>query len=222
MSPIDDPKSPLSWKERVGRKGLIRRDITKDLHVTPDGMPIVHAYKGDFPTLLVSVDELSGCPFAHAWAHSFVEDLILERVWNTPGVFVRQMRKFKGYLSADFSMWLDMHPAEKYYNAFRNHALAQFAQNHGIPTIMTLSWAGYDTFDYAFDGIEPEGIYAVSNIGANKDFISRKMFRAGLHEAIRILNPAGLIFMGSGTQYRLPCEYRWFSNPNIDVLRNLK
>ncbi len=209
------------WVERKQRMGLIRRDLTKYLLKTPNGMPVVKAYKGDFPSKLIGLTEIKRADNVDAWVHCFAEDLYLERIWNCPEKFFSIIQGYGGMFSLDFSVWLDMADAEKRINIFRNHANAQIAQGIGIPTIATLSWAGVDTFEYAFDGIEGEGIYAVSNIGANRDYVSRKIFRMGLYAATKKLNPKGLIFYGMEFPYKVDCEVRWYANPNIGRLRKI-
>lgn len=209
----------LGWQDLKKRRGSIRCDLTSNLDKTPGGMPIVKAYHGDFPAGLVSLSEINSTPFRGVFVHCFSEDHVIERLWTNPESKFKAITNYAGMLSADFSMKLDMAPPENLYNCFRNHACAQLATNHNIATIYTLCWAGFDTFDYAFDGIETGGIYAVNTVGTNRDFVTRKFFKLGLRHAIKVLNPTGIIIYGDAIDFAVGCELRVYANKFIQRLR---
>lgn len=216
-------KKLSEWMERKQRMGIMRCDLTQHLEKTVLGMPTVKAYKGEFPKKLVGLHELDKSTDRQAWEHNFLDDCRLDTLWLNEKRKLEQIRhKCAGMLSADFSARLDMSDNEIRYNLYRSHALAQIAQNMGIPTIMTLSWAGYNTFEYAFDGIEPGGIYAVSNVGAYRNCLSRRFFIAGLYEAVKRLNPKGLVVYGSPLNCDVGCDVRLFPNEHLMRVRGFR
>lgn len=125
-------------------------------------------------------------------------------------------------LSPDFSLYLDMTTIEKQMNIFRKNAISQIFQNYGINVIYTLCWAEYESLEYCADGIEPNGIYAVSNIGIKNNYISRKIFRVGLKELIHRLMPKGLIVYGYPLDFNIDCESRTYENENLKRLHQIR
>ena len=99
-------------------------------------------------------------------------------------------------MAPDFSVKLHMTEIEKKFNLSRRNALAALAQKYGINAMVPLTSAEYAAPDNCCIGIMPEGIYAISNIGVYNDFISRKLFKTGLMEVTRILNPIGYVLYG--------------------------
>ncbi|MGN0222848.1 MAG: DUF4417 domain-containing protein [Muribaculaceae bacterium] len=102
----------------------------------------------------------------------------------------------------------------------RRNSLAAIAQMQNIPTIISLTWAEYASLDYCFSGIMPGGIYAISNVGTQNNVLSRKFFLTGLKEAIRVLEPLGLVIYGYPLEYRLGIPTRFYPNQNIQKRRS--
>lgn len=146
------------------------------LKMTTDGFPIVNAYKGDFPNAIVGFEKSGQNGNSIGWIHGFTYDYVLEKIWSHSNFILDKIPVSGALISPDFSMYLELSENEKKYNMFRRHAVAQFAQNNGRNVIHTLNWAELASLDYCFNGVEPEGIYAVSNIGYNQDYITRKLF----------------------------------------------
>lgn len=175
-----------TWVSRKSTLGLIRYDLCQSLELTTEEFPIVKAYNGEFPKELVEVSKFSKAS-SSSWLNGFSEDIVLDRIWNRPDFYLSKIGEGGGFIAPDFSVKLHMPNASKHFNIFRRNVLAAYAQSKGISTIVPLTWGGYDTFEYCFNGLEPGGIYAISNIGVQNNFISRKFFHAGLLEAIRVL-----------------------------------
>lgn len=210
-----------SWKSRKATIGLLRHDLTKNLQKTSSGYPIVKAYNLEFPEDLIDISHLSKCTQPNQWLNCFSEDIVLERIWSNPVKYLNAIPLGGGLIAPDFSLKLDMTTPEKQINIFRRNAIAAIAQSANIKTIIPLSWAEYASLEYCFEGIEPEGIYAISNIGVQRDYLSRKFFRVGLTEAIRILNPKGLLVYGYPLENCYGIECRLYKKPNIERLRQI-
>ncbi len=216
---------PTSWYERKRKLGLLRHDLTKDLVKTSSGNPVVYKYDGDFPDAFVGIQDIKLCG-SRVWLHGFSDDCVLERLWANPMFYLSKIPPESGMTTPDFSMTLDMEEVEMKMNLnlnlFRRNALSQIAQNMGINVIPGLNWGGYKSLDFAFDGIESGGIYAISNIGVNVDYMSRKMFRVGFLEAVRVSHPKGLVLYGYPMEDYCGVETRVYPNENIKRLRKLK
>ena len=215
-------QSKSIWYAQKATLGILRHDLTKDLLKTEHGMPIVKAYTGDLPAMLVDFNSALKCGNPNAWLHGFSDDVILDRGWHNPQLIFSRIPINGGLVSLDFSMRLDMAEAELIYNTFRRNAFAQMGQNCGYKVIAAISWANALSLEYAFDGIEPGGIYAISNIGTMRHPISRKIFKMGVVELVRRLNPRCLIIYGYELDFDCGVKTVVFQNPNLLRLHNLR
>ena len=215
-------KPKLLWKDLKDSRGLLQRYLTKDLEKTPSGFPKVKAYKGGFPIGLLQLKDIRKNKIPNVWLSGFEEDFVLEKEWLRWWEFFNQIPPLGGMLSPDFSLRLEMTEHEKKFNIFRKNAIAQKAQSLGFNVIHTLSWAEYASLDYCFEGIEPEGKYAISNIGCRRDPVSRKLFTVGLKEAIRVLNPTGFCLYGYPMDNYFGIDTVVYSNKNLERLHRIK
>lgn len=209
------------WQAKKATYGMIRLDLTIDLPKTVEGFPIVDAYKGPFPTDLVDIGKIGKCTSPGAWSNGFSDDYILDRIYRQPAKYFNKIPQGGGFMAPDFSVKLQMSEIEKKFNIARRNTLAALAQKYGIASMVPLTWAEYATLEYCCNGITPEGIYAISNIGIRNDFISRKLFMVGLMEVTRILNPMGYVLYGYPMDNT--CGVKTIVYPNTNyTLRNFK
>lgn len=105
--------------------------------------------------------------------HFFLDDYQFERIWNDPETYIEKLLEFPCVLTPDFSLYTDMPNAMKIWNVYRSRLIGQMMQDYGIQVIPTLQWAGDDTLDWVFDGIEQGGTVAVSTVGVMKSAEAR-------------------------------------------------
>jgi hypothetical protein len=218
---VSSQTNSSKWSLIKQRVGYLRHDLTRDLEVTEMGIPKVKAYRGEFPEFLISIREMKKCCNPYAWVHGFSEDLILDRFLTNIHKNIDLIPRKGGIFTPDFSLHLDMHDPESRYNLYRGRACGQIMQRAGKSVITTLSWDGNKSLDYFTDGVEPEGIYAVSNIGTNGDYVGKKIFREGLFLIKRLLYPKGIIVYGSPIDNAYGMDIRYFPNLNIERLRKI-
>ena len=124
--------------------------------------------------------------------HFFLYDYEFEDIWKNPAKYVETLKKYKGVLSPDFSMYIEMNPVLQLYNTFRNRWVGAFLSKNGINVIPTVNWGLENTFDFCFNGIEKGSIVAVStymvsehgNHSDQKDF-----FLKGYNEMLKRIEP---------------------------------
>lgn len=210
------------WAAQKASMGLVRNDLTQDLILNSDGFPIVEAYNGAFPLELVEVGKLNKAQ-SGTWLNGFSDDVVLDRIWKRPAFYLNKIPPEGGFIAPDFSVKFHMSAIEKQYNIFRRNALAAIAQQQAhIPTIVPLTWAEHKSFDYCFSGLQPHGIYAISNVGTRQNFISRKFFIAGLKEAIRVLEPSGFVLYGYPMDNTFGIPTVLYTNPHIQIKRGIR
>ena len=107
-----------------------------------------------------------------------------------------KLKDYKGVLTPDFSMYLEMNRTLQLYNTFRNRWCGAYLASKGIKVIPTINWGNEDTFDFCFEGVPKGSIVAVStymvqehnNHADQKDF-----FLKGYDEMLRRIQPAKII-----------------------------
>ena len=64
--------------------------------------------------------------------HFFLYDYKFEKIWERPDDYVEKLNEYKGVLSPDFSMYLEMNRTMQLYNTFRNRWCGAYLASKGI------------------------------------------------------------------------------------------
>ena len=128
--------------------------------------------------------------------HFYMEDRRFKKIMERPEKYLKELSEYGGVISPDASMDVDMHLAEQIANSFRNNVCGRFLQQEGLNVIPNVRWGGEESFDFAFDGFRPNGLYAVSTYGCIKSNQEKVMFKLGLQEMIKRLNPKIILVHG--------------------------
>lgn len=70
-------------------------------------------------------------------------------------------------------------------------------QRNGISVIPCVRWGKRETYNFAFDGIEPGGTIAVGTVGAMREKDARKVFEDGFRPMLNVIAPSRIIVYGS-------------------------
>ena len=124
--------------------------------------------------------------------HFFLYDYEFEKVWKNPEPYLSLLKSYRGVLTPDFSMYIEMPPALQLYNTFRNRWCGAYLAQKGLPVIPTVNWGEEDFFEFCFEGIPKGSVVAVStymiseheNRSDQKDF-----FLKGYREMLRRIEP---------------------------------
>lgn len=124
--------------------------------------------------------------------HFFLYDYEFEKIWEQPQKYVDTLKQYKGVLSPDFSMYIEMNPVMQLYNTFRNRWVGAYLASKGIKVIPTVNWGLENTFDFCFNGIEKGSTVAVSTymVSEHEHHKGQKdFFLKGYHEMIKRIEP---------------------------------
>ena len=66
---------------------------------------------------------ISGTDF-EAWVHFYEDDAAFERLWNAPRKYLPILKRYKGVIAPDFSLYRDMPLVMQQWNIYRSHAVA--------------------------------------------------------------------------------------------------
>lgn len=153
------------------------------------------------PERLIGFNYLLTSKDYDAGIHFYVDDYQFERIWRSPDQYIEKIADHDCALTPDFSLYMNMPVAMKIWNIYRSRLIGQMMQDRGIEVIPTLSWAGEETFEFCFDGIEPGGVVSISTVGVKKNNESMSIWEAGTDEAMRRLEPSHVVLYGGDVGY---------------------
>lgn len=157
-------------------------------------MPVIEPV--DFiPTQLIGFKYCKQAKDFNTGVHFYIDDYQFERIWKNPEQYIDLLKQFECILTPDWSLYMDMSMPIKIYNVYRSRLIGQFYQNQGIKVIPTLSWAEEETFQFCFQGLHG-GTVSVSTMGVHADEDAQKIWRAGMTEAIRQIEPERILVYG--------------------------
>ncbi len=132
-----------------------------------------------------------------AWVAFYEYDRFFERFWNNPKRYLTKLKKFKGVISPDFSLYRNMPLVMQMWNTYKGRALAVWLQDNGIEIIPNVRTADERTYSFAFCGIEKNKTVAIGTHGCIKTSEDRQYFKRGLAELVETLSPKNIIVYGS-------------------------
>lgn len=172
-------------------------DLVKD--AVFDGkweIPRIESNVDEIPTNLVLFTEMRKTANTDQWVHFYTDDRRFEVVWTHPKKYLSILQRFKGIISPDFSLFLDMPLSMQVWNVYRNHAIAHWFTTNGIKVIPNVRWGDERSYEFCFDGIVPGGIVAVGSHGCMRDSLDRLYFERGFSEMCKRLIPHTILVYG--------------------------
>lgn len=184
--------------------------LFKDLSVTGKyQMPVVKATQNENIKKLISFNYWKTCKNPESnYLCFYIDDYQFKRVWNMPQKYLEVVKKFKGIIAPDFSLYRDLPTPLNIYNCWRNKVLMAYYQSQGIDVIPNVSWSDETSFSWCFDGLPINSVLAVSTNGCIRDKTALKLFLKGFEEMKNRLKPLKIIVVGA-----LPKELQ--NEPNL-------
>ena len=131
------------------------------------------------------------------WVVFYEHDKEFERLWNNPKQYLDKLKKFKGVISPDFSLYRNMPLVMQMWNTYRGRSLAVWLQNNDVEIIPNVRFGDERTFSFCFDGVEENKTVAVGTHGCIKRKEDRIFFKVGLARMVQRLSPKTIIVYGS-------------------------
>lgn len=188
--------------ERRRTNDAYNLDMAHDTEMTDDfwQMPVIK--RCDFvPGDLVGFNYAKTYKDKNVGIHFYVDDYQFERIWNYTEKYIDILAPYDCILTPDFSLYMDMPMPMKIWNVYRSRQIGAFFQNEGIAVIPTLQWAEPETFCFCFQGIEKGGVVSVSTVGVKRDSGAMDIWRDGMDEAIRQIEPSTILLYGGNIGY---------------------
>lgn len=133
---------------------------------------------------------------ADVGCHFFIDDYQFERLWQRPDAYLDVLKPYKCVLTPDFSLYMDMPDAMQQWNRYRSAALGNYWQRNGITVVPTLSWAQPSSYGFCFKGLPRHSTVATSTVGVARDEAARAVWRDGMREAMKRLEPRRVLLYG--------------------------
>ena len=111
--------------------------------------------------------------------------------------YLPKLKKFKGIISPDFSLYRNMPLVMQMWNTYRGRSIAVWLQNNGVEVIPNVRFGDERTFSFCFDGVEENKTVAVGTHGCIKRKEDKIFFKVGLAHLVHQLSPKIIIVYGS-------------------------
>ena len=159
-------------------------------------MPIIFP-EHEIPDDLIGFNYAMSSKNTDCGVHFFIDDYQFERVWRLPERYVERMSQYQVVCTPDFSTYRDMPRPMQLWNMYRSRVIGSYWQTYGVTVIPTLQWAGVESLEYAFDGLPHHSTLAVTTLGVRDDKQAEALWRAGMGEALRQLEPETILLHGT-------------------------
>ena len=118
---------------------------------------------------------------------------------------IASLKKFKGVISPDCSLYYDMPLVLQMTNTYLNRQIGHYLQTQGIYVIPNVRWGDERTYmriipdelPFAFLGLEKHGIYSIGTYGCCKTAEYKHHLREGLRSFIKEIEPEIILVYGA-------------------------
>ena len=155
----------------------------------------------DIPVELISFSKCIRSNKYDRYVHFYEDDVNFERIWNNPKKYLPVLKKYKGVISPDFSIYRDMPLVMQEWNTYRNRAIGAWLQENGVNVIPNIRWADKRSLSFCCLGVKKNGIISIGTHGTIKNNIDKKIFIEGLEYVISNLKPKVIIVYGKAPDY---------------------
>lgn len=182
---------------RSGCKDVFHAFLVKNANY--DSSLEIPCLKNEFrtPQKLITFSKAIRSTEYDAWVHFYEDDTSFERLWNRPNTYLPILKKFKGVISPDFSVYRDMPLVMQQWNIYRSRALGHWLQENGVPVIPNIRFSDERTFELSCAGICKHGVIAIGSHGCVKLLTERTYFENGLRYVIEKLEPTTIVVYGA-------------------------
>lgn len=124
---------------------------------------------------------------------SFHYDSELIKYWNDPFKYIPAIKTAMAVGTPDYSVLDNMNPNEIQHNVYMNRWLGCLWQDHDSIAMPTISWAGPQTYEICFSGVEQNNVVMISTLGTAEHLTE---FYQGFDAMKKTLQPSLIIVYG--------------------------
>lgn len=130
------------------------------------------------------------------WVAFYEYDYKFVRLWRNPRQYLGLLKKFKGVITPDFSLYRNMPLVMQKWSTYQGKALGHWLHQQGIEVIPNVRFADERSFDFCFNGVESNSTVAIGTHGCLRVPRERQFFVQGLSEMISRLSPKVIVVYG--------------------------
>ena len=169
--------------------------VTNATYDGEEEIPVIKT-SNSIPEKVISFSNAKSKQDYDAWVHFYQDDSKIECFWRNPQKYLPILKRYKGVISPDYSLYYDMPLCMQKYNTYRGKALAHWLTENGVEVIPNVRWGDERTFDTACLGVEPNKTIAVGTHGCIKTIEGKRMFIAGFDYVVNKLTPQKVVVYG--------------------------
>lgn len=151
--------------------------------------------------------------------HMFIDDNLMESLWNQPHKQLETLKRFKWVCSPDFSCWGSMPEPLQKYNKYRIHALSWYLLMNDVNIIPTVTWNNINSYEWCFEGVPKHSVVALSSNGI---LSQKESFIRGFDEMCRVLEPRQIVWFGRPIDVDCKCPIVYFDSFGQQMNRRIE
>ena len=130
------------------------------------------------------------------YVHFYMHDKGFSDVLTSTKRYIDLLKEYDGVISPDCSLLIGQSECLQQTNTYFNRAVGYYLQKNGIPVIPNIRWSDESSFEYCFLGVPKHSIVSVSTHGCIKSNEQKRLFKTGLEEMIKVLEPTDVLVHG--------------------------
>lgn len=151
----------------------------------------------EIPYELVLFSKAKNLNINNKWVCFYEDDSKIESFWNNPRKYLSLMKRSRGVILPDFSVFRDMPLVQQNWNIYRSRVIGTWLESQGLEIIPNIRWADNRTYEICCLGIKENSTIAIGTHGLIKKNEERNHFIQGLDYVVGRLNPKNLVIYGS-------------------------
>lgn len=190
------PTASHKWEKPPGKLDALH---TGDLFASdnPWGFPTIGNAGHIVPAQLwpYNIRTKSAAIQQAAAVHFYLDDYQFENAWTRPRRALSYVGRFCYGITPDYSIWSHWPATLQLFNTYRSRWVGAVWLQHGQTVIPSVSWAGPDSFQFAFDGIKRGSTVAISTMGIRGPDAT-KAHITGLDAMLATVQPSNILCYG--------------------------
>ncbi len=130
------------------------------------------------------------------WVCFYELDYLFMRIWNNPKKYINKLKKFKGVISPDFSLYINMPLVMQKYHIYMGRALANWFIENGIKVIPNVRLGDERTYEFGLDGLYKGDVVSIGTIGSLKNKTERKILIGAIRKTLDTIKSEDVIIYG--------------------------
>ena len=161
-------------------------------------IPIINPLKDiEKPKKLIVFSKAINSSEYDCWVHFYEDDAAFERIWNNPRKYLSILKKFKGVITPDFSLYRDMPLVMQFWNIYRSRAIGKWLQDNGIKVIVNVRFGDERTYRACCYAVPKYSIISIGSHGCLRIKEDRQLFIKGLEYVVKTIQPKVIIVYGT-------------------------